>query len=83
MKIETFPRSVLIILSLAAITLSLTLSARAQVETVLYSFPSLGSNGAGPDGGLIFDSAGNMYGITENGGQNDLLSLYVRLRGDL
>ncbi|HEY6766353.1 MAG TPA: choice-of-anchor tandem repeat GloVer-containing protein [Candidatus Sulfotelmatobacter sp.] len=71
MKIETFPRSILVILSLVAITLSLTLSARAQVETVLYSFPSLGSNGANPDGGLIFDSAGNMYGVTELGGQTD------------
>lgn len=69
MKIKKIPRSVLVILSLAAITFTLTLSATAQIETVLYSFPSLGSNGANPDGGLIFDSAGNMYGVTELGGQ--------------
>jgi uncharacterized repeat protein (TIGR03803 family) len=36
-------------------------------ETVLYSFAG-GSDGANPSGGLIRDSAGNLYGTTPNGG---------------
>lgn len=58
-----------LVLTLTIFTLCLAVRAQAQIETVLYSFPSLGSNGANPDGGLIFDSAGNMYGVTELGGQ--------------
>ena len=36
-------------------------------ETVLYTF-SGGSSGAGPVGGLVFDSQGNLYGTTRGGG---------------
>ena len=36
-------------------------------ESVLYSFTG-GSDGANPQGGLIFDAKGNLYGTT-NGGQ--------------
>ena len=36
-------------------------------ETVLYSFPG-GANGENPVGGVIRDSAGNLYGTTCNGG---------------
>jgi uncharacterized repeat protein (TIGR03803 family) len=38
-------------------------------ETVLYSFTGL-SDGGFPDGGVIRDSAGNLYGTTNNGGEN-------------
>jgi uncharacterized repeat protein (TIGR03803 family) len=40
-------------------------------ETVLYSFCSLSNceDGQGPGGGLVRDSAGNLYGITEFGGK--------------
>ena len=38
-----------------------------HMETVLYSFTG-GSDGAQPYAGLIRDSAGNLYGTTENGG---------------
>ena len=37
----------------------------AWTETILTSFTG---NGADPTGGLIFDSAGNLYGTTEYGG---------------
>jgi uncharacterized repeat protein (TIGR03803 family) len=39
-------------------------------ETVLYSFCSQGncSDGANPQSGVIFDSAGNLYGTTSGGG---------------
>jgi uncharacterized repeat protein (TIGR03803 family) len=36
-------------------------------ETVLYSF-SGGTDGANPVGNLVFDGAGNLYGVTANGG---------------
>ena len=36
-------------------------------EKVLYSFAG-GSDGANPVGGLVFDSSGNLYGTTVNGG---------------
>jgi uncharacterized repeat protein (TIGR03803 family) len=36
-------------------------------ETVLYTFQG-GSDGGNPNGNLIFDSSGNLYGVTEFGG---------------
>jgi uncharacterized repeat protein (TIGR03803 family) len=41
-------------------------SSGTWTETILYSF--LESSGRGPEGALIFDSAGNLYGTTYNGG---------------
>ncbi|HET9305342.1 MAG TPA: choice-of-anchor tandem repeat GloVer-containing protein [Candidatus Sulfotelmatobacter sp.] len=38
-------------------------------ESVLYRFGG-GADGAGPAAGLVFDSAGNLYGTTEYGGGN-------------
>ncbi len=40
--------------------------AQAQTFTVLYNFS--GSDGSGPSGSLVRDSAGNLYGTTYNGG---------------
>jgi uncharacterized repeat protein (TIGR03803 family) len=36
--------------------------------TVLYNFNDLGTDGADPFGGLILDSLGNLYGVTQYGG---------------
>ncbi len=38
-------------------------------ESVLYTFTG-GNDGAGPESNLLFDSAGNLYGVAENGGNN-------------
>jgi uncharacterized repeat protein (TIGR03803 family) len=38
------------------------------VETVLYSFGSSSTDGSGPYGRMVMDSAGNLYGTTRNGG---------------
>jgi uncharacterized repeat protein (TIGR03803 family) len=38
------------------------------VESVVYSFSSSGAEGARPFGGLILDSAGNLYGTASAGG---------------
>jgi uncharacterized repeat protein (TIGR03803 family) len=37
------------------------------VETILYNFTD-GTDGAGPQGTLVRDAAGNLYGATQNGG---------------
>jgi len=37
-------------------------------ERVIYSFQSNGSDGLFPNGGLLFDATGNLYGTTLNGG---------------
>lgn len=45
----------------------LTPSSGGWTETLLYSFQG-GSDGEGPEGGLIFDASGNLYGSTAGGG---------------
>jgi uncharacterized repeat protein (TIGR03803 family) len=39
-------------------------------EKVLHSFKEDGSDGGYPEGTMIFDSAGNLYGITDSGGSD-------------
>jgi len=46
----------------------LTHSGQSWEETILYRF-SGGSDGGFPLGGLIFDTAGNLYGTTQGGGE--------------
>jgi len=41
-------------------------------ETVLYSFPAYPGDGANPTAGVIVDKAGNLYGTTVFGGENDV-----------
>ena len=56
---------------LAIVTLALfATSTYAATEKVLYSFDDNGKDGYGPKAGLIFDSAGNLYGATYQGGAN-------------
>lgn len=38
-------------------------------ESVLFSFPAGGAAGANPVGDLVFDTAGNLFGVTSLGGQ--------------
>ena len=45
-------------------------------EIVLHSFNSDGMDGALPYSGVIFDVAGNLYGITEVGGSNGVGTVY-------
>jgi uncharacterized repeat protein (TIGR03803 family) len=37
-------------------------------ETVLYSFTGMNGDGTNPAGGLVTDSTGNLYGVTNSGG---------------
>ena len=50
-----------------ALTVSISLTARAQTKITLYSFTG-GTDGNAPLGGLVFDRAGNLYGTTFWGG---------------
>lgn len=48
----------------------LTKSGSSWTENVLYSFLGPPSDGFQPDGAVIFDAAGNLYGTTVTGGTN-------------
>ena len=48
---------------------------RAWTETILYNFAG-GNDGSQPWGGLIFDSAGNLYGTTYLGGTSNAGTVY-------
>jgi uncharacterized repeat protein (TIGR03803 family) len=45
----------------------LTLASGKYTEKLLYSF---GANGTAPFSGVVFDTAGNLYGTTKTGGKN-------------
>ncbi len=49
------------------VVFELTPSGSGWTETVLYTFQD-GDDGAYPSGGLVFDHAGNLYGMTKQGG---------------
>ena len=48
----------------------------AWTETVLYDFPIDGSHGGQPEGKLLFDAAGNLYGTTGYGGTGHSCATY-------
>jgi uncharacterized repeat protein (TIGR03803 family) len=48
----------------------------AGKETVLYAFPYTGTNGGEPLGGLVMDSAGNLYGTTLLGGADNFGTVF-------
>ncbi|MFI5114680.1 MAG: choice-of-anchor tandem repeat GloVer-containing protein [Terriglobales bacterium] len=49
------------------VVFELTPSGGSWTETTLYSFQGL-NDGFGPGGGLVFDTAGNLFGTTPDGG---------------
>ena len=55
------------VLSVLVVLIGAAVRAPAQTETVLHSF-SGGKGGSAPSGGLVFDTAGNLYGTTLGGG---------------
>jgi uncharacterized repeat protein (TIGR03803 family) len=56
-------------LSVLIIALLITVSSSASTFKVFYTFNF--SNGSGPNGGLIRDAAGNLYGTTQLGGKSN------------
>jgi uncharacterized repeat protein (TIGR03803 family) len=53
-----------------AVVLGTAASAWATKETVLYNFGTIYPDGDNPEGGLIFDASGNLYGTTIGGGND-------------
>ncbi len=53
-----------------------TKKGRSWTETVLYSFNRNNNEVYGPEGPVIFDSAGNIYGTTEFGGDSNCQAGY-------
>ena len=47
-----------------------------RVETVLHSFNPSGGDGSGPNGTLIIDASGNLYGTTYSGGKDTCMPSY-------
>ena len=45
-------------------------------ETILHAFIDAFSEGAEPHAGLVFDTAGNLYGTTNSGGNNDVCNTF-------
>ncbi len=65
-----FFRLVLRLFAALALIVIVAQAARAQTETVLYSFCAQSGCPALPDGGVIADPEGNLYGVTYSGGIN-------------
>jgi uncharacterized repeat protein (TIGR03803 family) len=64
-------------IALAILTFAFSLSAYGQTETVLYSFlPGGLGNPSWLVAGLVFDSSGNLYGMTQEGGANNAGSIF-------
>lgn len=71
--------SVAVAVALAAVTVSAP-AAWAATGTVLYDFAG-GSDGQSPQGPVVFDSAGNLYGTTTFGGSGDGTAYKLTLNG--
>ena len=69
MRAATFVKSISLAIVFASIFSSNHALATNPTEQVLYNF-SGGSDGYGPDGGLIADKFGNLYGTTTYGGSD-------------
>src|SRR5271166_3676379 len=61
--------------SSCGVVYKLTPSSGGWMETVLYSFTG-GNDGGNPAGGVIFDQAGNLYGVTTDAGPSRQGTVY-------
>jgi uncharacterized repeat protein (TIGR03803 family) len=65
---SAWKRITLSLFPLAAILGFLVTATQAQTLTTLYSFTGSPNDGAGPEGSMVMDSEGNLYGTTGKGG---------------
>jgi uncharacterized repeat protein (TIGR03803 family) len=62
--------------AIAAMTLAIAQPTHAQTYTIVHAFAGGTSDGAGPNGELIQDAAGNFYGTTQQGGAYNYGSVF-------
>lgn len=65
----------------AVILLVFGVAAFGQTEAVLYNFGTNPNDGDIPNGNLIFDKSGNLYGTTQRGGANSGGTVFELSRG--
>jgi uncharacterized repeat protein (TIGR03803 family) len=77
-KLASAACGALTLAALSALLLIAPASARAQTETVLYSFCARSgcTDGSNPRAGLVLDTSGNFYGTTDVGGANNLGTVF-------
>ena len=68
MRGKVLPSMMRGVLSIAIVTLTCVSAARAGTEEVLHTFMGVTQRGATPQGSLVADAAGNLYGTTLRGG---------------
>src|ERR1700722_11737149 len=56
------------VMSIAIVGITCVTAASAATEKVLHTFIGLSQRGANPQGSLVADAAGNLYGTTYKGG---------------
>jgi uncharacterized repeat protein (TIGR03803 family) len=54
----------------------LSFSGGSWTETILHNFGSVSGDGVQASGGLLMDSSGNLYGVTQAGGANNQGTVY-------
>ena len=67
------------LLRLVATLIIICTACAAATQQTIYTFPPNGANGSNPMGGLIADSAGNLYGTTKTGGAYNFGTVYELL----
>jgi uncharacterized repeat protein (TIGR03803 family) len=60
------------LLIVLGVALAIPQPARAETFKVLHAFQGGTSDGKSPSGKLVLDASGNLYGLTQNGGAQDL-----------
>ncbi len=76
------PAMTLALASVLAALSPVTMNAQVYREKILHTF-SGAPDGAGPQGGLVRDAQGNLYGVTQSGGTGTAQLHIVQLRHSL
>jgi uncharacterized repeat protein (TIGR03803 family) len=80
-RMISFLRALLMLMVVVAAATATAGSAEAGFR-VLYDFPADGNDGSRPEGGLVMDKAGNLYGTTFYGGGNCNCGVVYKLAPD-
>ena len=68
-QVRAYRAAALTLAALSGLIAAVTVPASAQTFKVLHSFAGYPKDGGAPLGGLLMDSAGNLYGTTLQGGK--------------